>query len=61
MKRLEYLLLFLSCMCFVGCRFHGGGSQAIDFNPFNWGSDRPAVTPAHGFGYVDGEPLDARR
>ena len=52
------IALLIACS---GCTFYKSGSQAISFNPFDWNSRRPAIAPADGFGYVQGEPLDMRR
>ena len=51
------LLLFVA----AGCSWQANsGSQAVEVNPFAWGSGRQVVSPENGYGYVDGEPLDAR-
>ena len=59
MKRLVLCLGLAAAS--LGCTFHRGGSQAIEFDPFAWGrSDRTVVRPADGWGYSGGAPLDAR-
>lgn len=52
------IVLLVACS---GCTFYKSGSQALSFNPFDWNSSTPAIAPADGFGYVNGEPLDRGR
>jgi hypothetical protein len=58
MKRLLLCLGLLAASC--GCLLHRSGSQAIEFNPFDWGSSTPALRPADGSGYINGVPQDQR-
>jgi hypothetical protein len=52
------LLLFFA----TGCTVHpNSGSQAVEFNPFNWGSGEPVAKPSDGYGYADGQPLNMRK
>ncbi len=62
MKRSTLLAILASATlaAALGCTVHRSGSQAIEFNPLNWGSDEPAVRPMDGWGYDNGVPLDAR-
>lgn len=36
-------------------------SQAVDINPFNWGSGSPVFSPSNSPGYTDGMAQDMRR
>jgi len=48
----------------AGCTCQpNSGSQAVEINPCNWGSGQQVVGPADNLaqGYMNGEPLDARR
>lgn len=45
----------------VGCTWQANSaSQAVTINPFAWGTGESVVGPADSYGYVNGEPLDAR-
>jgi len=58
MKKLA--LLALAIMLFPGCTFHRGGSQALSFDPFHLGSDRPAVSVTNNREFSNGDPWDLR-
>ena len=70
MKKILLGALLLLATC-AGCTFTGSGSQAIDFNPFNIGSDAAALEPANedyhfksdyreSMGIRDNDPWDMR-
>jgi len=58
MKKIALLALVV---LLTGCTVHGGGSQALSFNPLNIGSDQPAVRVADDRQFSNGEPWDLRR
>jgi hypothetical protein len=44
-----------------GCSWQANsGSQAIEVDPFKWGTGQQVVNPSSSYGNVDGVPLDAR-
>ena len=50
-----FVLLFLT-----GCTFSRSGSQSLMFDPFDLGSDSPALTVANDREHVDGERWNQR-
>jgi hypothetical protein len=59
LRKLAVVVLLLA---FVGgCSWQANsGSQAVEVNPFAWRSGEQVVSPANSYGYVNGEPQDAR-
>ena len=55
-----FLLLFVTAGCTWGDPANGA-SQPIEVNPSAWGTGQQVIAPAEGSGFIDGEPLDARR
>jgi len=59
MKKLA--LLSLVAILLAGCTVHRGGSQALSFDPSNFGTSQPVFSPANNHQFADGEQQDLRR
>lgn len=61
MHRILAVVVLLLPFVAGGCSWQANsGSQAVEVNPFAWGSGEQVVSPANSFGCVNGEPLDTR-
>jgi high-affinity K+ transport system ATPase subunit B len=61
MLRILAVVTLLIPLVTSGCTFQANtASQAVTVNPFAFGSGQ-VVSPANGYGYVDGVPTDMRR
>jgi hypothetical protein len=61
MHRILVMVVLLLPFVAGGCSWQANSaSQAVTVNPLAWGSREPVVSPANTYGYVNGEPLDAR-
>jgi hypothetical protein len=59
---MRYVILLLVLWSAAGCTWQANsGSQAVEINPLNYGTDRPIVQPSNMPGYIDGQPVDMRR
>ena len=61
MLRLLAVLTLLVLFGAGGCVCQPSSSQAVEFNPLNWRSNDPILSPANGPGYINGTPQDLRR
>ena len=63
-RTLAILTLLIPLTGVGGCTFGpwqaNNGSQAVEVNPWAWGSGQSVVSPANGPGYFNGDAMDMR-